>query len=254
MALSRITAQFAAEIKQHDWSDAPYRADKAGHNRQMDGRHASSVQLDQKQTEMVTMNAAWVVAQVLAYNDPNFNEHEFFEACGLNARTKDGRLSGGVTYGLRFESIGSGKRRFQIPGTYRFDTEPEASPTGEVTPAVRLLSVTLNQESQGIVGTGKKGFMPTLADFQAVAQRYRNDPCPRPLTANKARYFVEVDGIKFDAYDFGHRLAERAFGKPDLKIEAPIAVMKAADRLELPVWTYQGGHYTRGLPLSPDKG
>ncbi|MFF0474398.1 hypothetical protein [Streptomyces sp. NPDC004284] len=128
--LSRIAAQFAAEIKQHDWSDAPYRADKAGHNREMDGRQATSTQLDPKQTEMVTMNAAWVVAQVLAYNDPNFSEHEFFEACGLNARAKDGRLSSGVTYGLRFESIGNGKRRFQIPGTYQFDPESEAAEMG----------------------------------------------------------------------------------------------------------------------------
>ncbi|MFF7038754.1 hypothetical protein [Streptomyces griseus] len=128
--LSRIAAQFAAEIKQHDWSDAPYRADKAGHNRQMDGRNATPTQLPPEQTEMVTKNAAWVVAQVLAYNDPNFNEHEFFEACGLNARTKDGRLSSSVTYGLRFEPIENGKRRFQTPGTYRFDPEPEATEKG----------------------------------------------------------------------------------------------------------------------------
>ncbi|MGW3491313.1 hypothetical protein [Streptomyces sp. NPDC001054] len=130
MALSRMAAQFAAEIKQHDWSDAPYRADKAGHDRQVDGRHATSTQLDPNETEIVTMNVAWVAAQVLAYNDPNFNEHEFFEACGLNARNQDGRLSGGVTYGLRFEAVEGGKRRFQIPGTYRFDPEPEANEEG----------------------------------------------------------------------------------------------------------------------------
>ncbi|MQY11489.1 hypothetical protein SRB5_16080 [Streptomyces sp. RB5] len=125
--LSRFAAQLAAEIKQHDWSDAPYRADKAGHNRQMDGRNATPTQLDPQQTRMLTMNVAWVAAQVLAYNDPNLDEHEFFEACGLNARNKDGRLSGGVTHGLRFETVENGGRRFQVPGTYRFDLESEAA-------------------------------------------------------------------------------------------------------------------------------
>lgn len=31
MALSRLAQEFAAEIANHDWSDAPYRTDRAGH-------------------------------------------------------------------------------------------------------------------------------------------------------------------------------------------------------------------------------
>ncbi|MFD9067731.1 hypothetical protein ACFVZ3_40170 [Kitasatospora purpeofusca] len=130
MALSRIAAQQAAEIKQHDWSDAPYRADKAGHDRSMDGRQASSEQLTPDQVVRLKMNVAWVTAQVLAYNDPNFSEHEYFQACGLESRNSNGRPSATVTYGLRHgpAADGSGTRRFQIPGTYRFD-EPETPPT-----------------------------------------------------------------------------------------------------------------------------
>jgi hypothetical protein len=33
MALSRLAEAFAAEICNHDWSDAPWRADRAGHDR-----------------------------------------------------------------------------------------------------------------------------------------------------------------------------------------------------------------------------
>jgi hypothetical protein len=36
MALSRLAEDFAAEIRNHDWSDAPWRADRAGHDRSRD--------------------------------------------------------------------------------------------------------------------------------------------------------------------------------------------------------------------------
>lgn len=114
MALSRVAAQHAAEIKMQDWSDAPFRADKAGHNRDDDGRSRSGTVLTPEQTDRVRMNVMWVTAQVLAYNDPNFNVHEFAGACGVNVRNKDGRLSGGITHGLRFTTDG----RFHRPGTY----------------------------------------------------------------------------------------------------------------------------------------
>lgn len=119
MALSRLAAQFAAEIKQHDWSDAPFRADQAGHDREL--HPTTEPQLEPRQTEKVRANAAWVTAQVLAYNDPNFNEHEFFRACGLDWRRSDGSQDWGVTSGLRFEEDSDGTRRFHAPGTRRPD-------------------------------------------------------------------------------------------------------------------------------------
>ncbi|GAA2268165.1 hypothetical protein GCM10010415_37120 [Streptomyces atrovirens] len=126
MALSRVAAEFAAEINQHDWSDAPYRADRAGHKRAVD--RTNSPQLEPQQIEVLKMNVAWVTGQVLAFNDPNFNEHEFFEACGLNPRTTRGQLSGWVTNGLRFEDAPDGSRRYQIPGTYEYEgTVPATS-------------------------------------------------------------------------------------------------------------------------------
>jgi hypothetical protein len=61
------------------WSDAPFRADRAGHNREYDSNRGNYV-LDKPQTDTVRMNVMWVVAQVLGYNDPNFNKYEFAEA------------------------------------------------------------------------------------------------------------------------------------------------------------------------------
>lgn len=121
MALSRIAAQFAAEIKQHDWSDAPYRIDRAGHDHQVDGQHGGTKQLALDETSNVKTNAAWVSAQVLAYNDPNFDVHEFFEACGLDPNNSDGRRGAWVRYGLRWDEMEDGSRRFQIPGTHQYE-------------------------------------------------------------------------------------------------------------------------------------
>lgn len=41
MALSRLAREFAAEINYHDWSDAPFRLDRAGHQRDHDGNRAT---------------------------------------------------------------------------------------------------------------------------------------------------------------------------------------------------------------------
>lgn len=103
MALSRLAREFAAEINYHDWSDAPYRADRAGHQRDHDrGRYTDMPQLDQQQTDNVRINVMWVVAQVLGHADPNFDPYEFAEWCGVDTRTRTGRArSGHVTAGLR---------------------------------------------------------------------------------------------------------------------------------------------------------
>jgi hypothetical protein len=113
MALSRHAAMHAAEIKQHDWSDAPYRADKAGHDRNFDGRRRVEKTLSTRETDIVRMNVMWVTAQVLRYEDPNFDVYEFAEACGVNIRNQDGSRSGGIINGLRFD--GDQPCR---PGTY----------------------------------------------------------------------------------------------------------------------------------------
>lgn len=117
MALSRLAQQFAAEINLQDWSDAPFRADRAGHDRIMDGNRGGSV-LSATQTDIVRMNVMWVTAQVLAYNDPNFNVFEFAQASGVEIHTRRGHLDGGIPAGLR--EWGGGYHR---PGTYVADPE-----------------------------------------------------------------------------------------------------------------------------------
>ncbi|MFF5085038.1 hypothetical protein ACFY36_49040 [Actinoplanes sp. NPDC000266] len=107
MALSRLATQFAAEIAMHDWSDAPFRADRAGHRRERDSNAYGTAQLDPVQTECVKVNAMWVAAQVLAYNDPNFDVNEFAGACGFREFTVSGRRWGGTfVTGLRGTSGG----------------------------------------------------------------------------------------------------------------------------------------------------
>lgn len=109
--LSQMAQNFAAEIAGHDWSDAPFRADRAGHVRSVDGKNKSAQQLTQEQTETVALNVMWVVAQQLASVDPNFNVHEFAAACGISRRYRlrsDGSASGGISAGLRTQD-------FQVP-------------------------------------------------------------------------------------------------------------------------------------------
>ena len=101
--LSRIAIAFANEISNHDWSDAPYSLDRAGHHREDDSNRRQEV-LDPAQTACVQGNVVFVTAQVLKYLDPNLDLHEFAEACGLPrtmTHNRDGRPSGGITAGLR---------------------------------------------------------------------------------------------------------------------------------------------------------
>jgi hypothetical protein len=100
MALSRLAAAFAAEIRNHDWSDAPFRADRAGHDRSKDSNRVQP-QLSQSETDAVRLNVMWVTAQVLGYLDPNIDPYEFAEAAGVNTLTSRGERDGGILYGLR---------------------------------------------------------------------------------------------------------------------------------------------------------
>lgn len=111
MALSRLAAEFAAEIKLHDWSDAPYRADRAGHRRS-DDRNRQVPQLAPVETETVVMNVMWVTAQVLGHRDPNFDVYEYAEACGVKTKNRDGSRNRGILAGIRTEADGS----YSTPG------------------------------------------------------------------------------------------------------------------------------------------
>jgi hypothetical protein len=125
MALSRLAQQFADEIRNHDWSDAPFRADRAGHSRSADARGGANPypQLPSEQTDTVRMNVMWVAAQVLAYNDPNFDVYEFAEACGVDTRTHTGRpRSGAIAAGLRQMN-----GRYARPGTWDYSDEGAAA-------------------------------------------------------------------------------------------------------------------------------
>lgn len=104
-ALPRIVREFAGEIAHHDWSDAPFRCDRAGHMRSVDRKLVRS-QLDETETAAVKLNVAWVVAQVLGLNGLLRDEddvYEFMEQCGVETRTPTtGRArSGHIIYGLR---------------------------------------------------------------------------------------------------------------------------------------------------------
>ncbi|MEV5819386.1 hypothetical protein AB0L22_09435 [Micromonospora haikouensis] len=113
MALSRIAQQFADEIRQHDWSDAPYRVDRAGHRRSDDKQPTQ--QLEPAETDRVRTNVMWVTAQVLGYNDPNFDVYEFAEACGVKTTMRrTGNRNGGIAAGLRRFADGG----YSKPGTW----------------------------------------------------------------------------------------------------------------------------------------
>ncbi|WP_285033867.1 hypothetical protein [Mycolicibacterium sp. lyk4-40-TYG-92] len=104
--LSRIAREFAAEIASHDWSDAPYRLDRAGHRREDDSPARRVAEpLDPTETAAVRTNVMWVTAQVLRHMDPNLDLHEYATACGvprsITHRT-NGSRSDVITYGLRW--------------------------------------------------------------------------------------------------------------------------------------------------------
>lgn len=113
MALSRLAGALAAEISYHDWSDAPYRADRAGHDHSTDSNSYGVQQLTRDQTETVRLNVMWVTAQVLAYLDPNLDVYEFAEAAKVSTLTARGERSGHIHYGLRRTADG----RYCRPGT-----------------------------------------------------------------------------------------------------------------------------------------
>lgn len=107
--LSRLADEFAREIQNHDWSDAPYRADRAGHRREHDGRKKSHEVLSDDETDTVRTNVMWVTAQVLMHADPNFDLVAFAEACGAPRwviYNSSGKVSGALAAGIRRDNEG----------------------------------------------------------------------------------------------------------------------------------------------------
>ncbi|WP_328445577.1 hypothetical protein OG780_06450 [Streptomyces sp. NBC_00386] len=106
MALDRLALEFAVEINNHDWSDTPYRADRAGHRRSTDRRQRGPTR---EQANKVRANAMLVVAQVLGHKDPDFDLHKFAEACGV-----EGFSAEQVRAGRRISLAG----RYATPGAW----------------------------------------------------------------------------------------------------------------------------------------
>lgn len=105
--MSRIAQEFAAEIRNHDWSDAHERLDRAGHRRENDRNSRGIEPLSPEQTDRVRTNVMWVTAQVLKHADPGLNLHEYAVACGvprdITHRRSDGKPSGTIEAGIRFD-------------------------------------------------------------------------------------------------------------------------------------------------------
>ncbi|MEV5411020.1 hypothetical protein AB0K60_19520 [Thermopolyspora sp. NPDC052614] len=101
MALSRRAREHAAEIRAHDWRDAPYRLDRAGHRREFDTKKSSQV-LSPAEASRIKVNVMWVTAQGLGYEDPNFDVVEFARACGV-----DDLSEATLRYGIRRNLDGS---------------------------------------------------------------------------------------------------------------------------------------------------
>jgi hypothetical protein len=116
--LSRIAREMAAEIASHDWSDSPYRLDRAGHQRSWDspGRRIEQP-LDKTETDFIRTNVMWATAQVLKHADPNLDVYEYAAACGVPrsiTHRNNGSKSGAISYGLRWED--TDQTRVSAPG------------------------------------------------------------------------------------------------------------------------------------------
>ena len=102
MALSHMAARLAAEIHDHDWSDAHSRLDGSRHNRKLD--HTGTDQLPPAKAESIRLNVVWVVGQALAEEDPNFSIREFAKAAGVTddfLLTRRRNENGGIEAGIR---------------------------------------------------------------------------------------------------------------------------------------------------------
>lgn len=119
MALSRIAREMAAEIAAHDWSDSPYRVDKAGHRREDDtGPKRSRNVLEEDQEMRVRANVCFVTAQVLGHAGlitPG-DLAEYAAECGLNVRINRVRaVPGWLHFGIRWTGENGAADAFAPP-------------------------------------------------------------------------------------------------------------------------------------------
>lgn len=120
-ALTARERQLAAEIRAHDWSEAPYRATGTAHAPSSDGSDGGSggsaaPRLSEQEAERVRVNVMWVVAQCLGYEDPEFNPDVFASAAGVTRDylcTPFGGPSAIVREGLRVGADGC----YDTPGS-----------------------------------------------------------------------------------------------------------------------------------------
>ena len=148
--LSRIAREMAAEIANHDWSDAPYRLDRAGHQRTFDRGWRQAKRLTNAEAVNIRTNVMWVTAQVLGHADPALDVEEYAKECKVEISR------GGLIAGLRTRG-----HVYATPGGYDYpylehpvrcyvchhSIEPNAQ--GEV----RFEGVTLNFEpASGVQG------------------------------------------------------------------------------------------------------
>ena len=122
-ALTARERHLAAEIRAHDWSEAPYRATGTAHAPSGDGNGSdggspgsAAPRLSPEEAERVRVNVMWVVAQCLGYEDPEFNPDAFAEAAGVTRDyrcTPFGGRSAIVREGLRVGTDGS----YDTPGS-----------------------------------------------------------------------------------------------------------------------------------------
>ena len=197
MALSRLARDFAAEINYHDWSDAPYRLDRAGHQRDHDGR-GQTQQLKKDETDAIRTNVMWVVAQVLGHTDPNFDVFEFAEWCGVDTRTQSGRpRSGHIPAGLRY--VGGVVARPGDPETWDEDPYPadpvlvDTRPQQVGTPTQRARQWPTDPKTPGFVTARSRNIHRTMDcvkyqhAVEVARQRGRTVHAPVWTTTGEAR-------------------------------------------------------------------
>lgn len=94
--LSRTAELMAMEIRNHDWSDAPYRVDRAGHRRDLDSNSVHTELLTEREAKDILTNVMFVSAQALGSDDPNFDPMEYAKACGVPKYYLNGYVDSGI--------------------------------------------------------------------------------------------------------------------------------------------------------------
>lgn len=124
----------AAEIRMHDWSDAPYRIDRAGHQRGSDTNRGRDV-LSAPEAESVRINTMWVTAQVLGHNDPTFDVLAYAGACGVAAIKSGGWIKAGIR---------TTNGRYNPPGTLH-------ASASDLLPRCHVCAVTIEPDQNGLI-------------------------------------------------------------------------------------------------------